>query len=91
MGSVFRTTADEVNGFPARGTVLYVLAAIVEAVLVLLGPNIVQLGHKSFTRSVFFCFGDIDEKGLIGGACKGTEYVEEVVSAGRAGRDNSLC
>ena len=91
MGSIFRTTADEVNGFSARSTVLYVLAAIEEAGLVLLGPNIVQLRHEFFTRSVFFCFGDIDEKRLVGGACKGTEYVEEVVSAGGAGRDNSLC
>ena len=91
MGIVFRATADEVDGFSARCTVLHVLAAIKEAALVLLGPNIVQLGHKSFTRAIFFCFGDIDEKRLVGRACKGTEDVEEVVSAGGAGCDNSLC
>lgn len=41
MGIVFRTTTNEVDGFSARSTVLYILAAIEEAALVLLGPNIV--------------------------------------------------
>lgn len=90
MGMVFRATANEVDGFSARSTVLYVLAAIEEAALVLLGPNIIQFGHESFARAVFFCLGDIDKKRLVGRACKGTEDVDEVVSAGGAGCDNSL-
>jgi hypothetical protein len=62
MGSVFSSAANEVDGFSTRGTVFYVLAAIEEATLVFFGPNIVQLGHKSFSRAVLFCFGDIDKK-----------------------------
>lgn len=91
MGIVFRTTTNEVDGFSTRSTVLYILAAVEEAALVLLGPNIVQLGHKSFARAVFFCLGDIDKKRLIRGACKGTEDVEEVFSAGGTGCNDSLC
>ena len=59
---VFCATANEVDSFSARSTVLYVLAAIEEAALVFLGPNIIQFGHASFARAAFFCLGDIDKK-----------------------------
>jgi len=86
---IFCAATDEIDGLATRSTVFDVLAAIVEAALVFFGPNVVQFGHQSLTR-LFFCLRDIDEERLIRRTCEGTENVEEVVSTGRTGRDNSF-
>jgi hypothetical protein len=87
---IFRTAADEVDSLPAGRAILHTLAAVKEPTLVLLGPDVCQLGHERLSRTILFGLSDVHEKRLIRRAGKGTEDVEEVVAAGRAGRNDAL-
>ncbi len=62
LGVVVRTTADEVNGLPAGRAILHTLAAVKEPTLILLGPDVCQLGHESLARAILFGLSDVDEK-----------------------------
>lgn len=58
---VLGTASDEIDGFTAGSTVLDVLAAVEEAALVFLRPDVVQLGDQFLPIVILFCLGDIDE------------------------------
>ena len=59
---VLSTSADKIDGLATRSSVLDIFAAVEESALVLLRPDIVQLGHEFLARTTFFNLGDVDKK-----------------------------
>jgi hypothetical protein len=58
---IFCTSSDEIDGFAAGRTVFDAFAAVIEAALVLLGPDIIQLSYQSFV-AFLFGFRHIDKE-----------------------------
>lgn len=90
MGIVLRPAPDKVDCLATGCAILHVLTAVKEAALVLLGPNVLQLGDQGLAGTALVCLGDVDEERLIRRAGEGAKYVEEVVSTGRTGCNDAL-
>lgn len=66
LGVVLRPATDKIDGFAARCAIFDILAAVVETALVLLRPDIVQLGDKVVSGGPLFGLSDVDEQRLVG-------------------------
>lgn len=62
LGVVLCSTPNKVDRLATRRAILHVLAAVKEAALVLLGPNVLHLGNQGLAGTALICLCDIDEE-----------------------------